>query len=203
MRWMRGNSTHGKAKTCPCCRPPSAWRPAAAGALQASFVQDHNSESSDWQLGTPPGMRKIPGKTELNTGSPHPRGLNFPIQGHGIPSSTSQRKIRSPKCPLPPAPDTPLLPRPTPPTPPAKERLQVSLLAHAALPPPVSPLTGLRVGQAPILHDDLAVTAGEWWHSAIPTFTVTYLSLWIHPVCQAGRNSITVRVTKLSPECHQ
>lgn len=40
----------------------------------------------------------------------------------------------------------------------------------------------------PILHDSLFVTAGEWWHSAWSpaTFTVTYLSLWIHPVCQAS-----------------
>lgn len=39
-----------------------------------------------------------------------------------------------------------------------------------------------------ILHDYLFVTAGEWWHSgwSPATFTVTYLSLWILPVCQVG-----------------
>ena len=131
--------------------------------------------------------------------------LNSPIKRHNTHNSISPRKIRVEHWnPLPLQPHQQTAPWEKPPPFPSEalkatswHPLQGHVRAHARV-TPAAGVSGAAVhlfadrslcrAGFPILHDYLFVTAGEWWHSAWSpdTFTVTYLSLWIHPVCQAG-----------------
>lgn len=175
------------------------------------------------QMGTPIGLKKIPGKMETEHSLLHQICLNLPIKRHNVHSSISPRKkntdgVLKSSPPPPPAPtDAPLGKTPCHEalkfTSPHTPQGQGHAHAHASLQPPVSPglpsislLTDLRVGQdfQSFLTIYLSLQVSGGTQPDPQPLSQLLICLYGFILCvKPAHNSITVRVTKLSLECHK